>query len=366
MDTLMNYEEFKAYITEHIKEYLPERFENASVSMERMVKNNDTVLDGLRIMEEGPTISPIIYINAEYESYQSGKDVNKVVADLADCYIEHISPSEVLDLDFNVENLMDYDSIKDKITCRLVSQESNSERLSQMPFAPMEDLAVTYHIQVSNGSDGISSIPINQGLMKNYKVDLATLHEQAMTNMERISPTVIKPLGDIVSEMFIRDFMQDNNMEENMARDMLEDMKTSDVPDILVVTNECGINGANCIANPEIQQRIGEKVGGDFFILPSSIHETLILPKTTDMDFSELQDMVQSVNGSVVSAEDKLSDYVYEYDAKEHTFSRADKAYQQIEKMVSEPNLSYKQKEKDSSHTEELKIEPPKHSSHIH
>ena len=90
-----------------------------------------------------------------------------------------------------------------------------------------------------------------------------------------------------------------------------------DIPDTMfVLTNDTKVNGAAAILNDDIRQEIAEKVG-DFYMLPSSIHETLIIPKDAGMEFKELEQMVQEVNQKQVAPGERLSDHVYEYDAKE-------------------------------------------------
>ena len=88
---------------------------------------------------------------------------------------------------------------------------------------------------------------------------------------------------------------------------------------------EAKVNGAAAILNDDVRQEIAEKVG-DFYMLPSSIHETLIIPKDAGMEFKELEQMVQEVNQTQVAPGERLSDHVYEYDAKEHELFRSDRA----------------------------------------
>ena len=90
-------------------------------------------------------------------------------------------------------------------------------------------------------------------------------------------------------------------------------------------TNDTKVNGASEILRDDIRQEIADKIG-DFFVLPSSIHETLIIPKSAGMDRKELEQMVQEVNQTQVLPEERLSDHVYEYDVKEHELFRSDRA----------------------------------------
>lgn len=71
--------------------------------------------------------------------------------------------------------------------------------------------------------------------------------------------------------------------------------------------------------------QIGEGFQGDFFILPSSTHETLVIPDNGAFDYRVLEDMVQTINENEVAPEERLSDHVYHYDVKDRVFERADK-----------------------------------------
>ena len=86
------------------------------------------------------------------------------------------------------------------------------------------------------------------------------------------------------------------------------------------------LNGASMLLSDRAMEMVRETVGDDFFILPSSIHETLIVPKTDDMSLENLEKMVREVNATEVKPGERLSDHVYEYDAEERSIVRADKA----------------------------------------
>lgn len=61
---------------------------------------------------------------------------------------------------------------------------------------------------------------------------------------------------------------------------------------------------------------IAEKLGGDFVVLPSSVHETIILPLNEDMDCNTLDSMIQEINAGVLDEKDKLSDHAFQYDSR--------------------------------------------------
>ena len=96
-----------------------------------------------------------------------------------------------------------------------------------------------------------------------------------------------------------------------------EQMFVASVPD--------KIHGAGVLAYQDFMDQAAERVGGDFFILPSSIHEVLIVPDNGNMSLSDLEAMVKEVNATQVAPEDKLTDSVYHYDSQAKVFELGEK-----------------------------------------
>ena len=108
------------------------------------------------------------------------------------------------------------------------------------------------------------------------------------------------------------------------------------------LTNGDKMNGAGLILQGDLMQQIGEIVGGDFYILPSSCHEVLVIPESMGMDVKELSAMVQQVNETEVSTEDRLSDHVQHYDSKEAVMENAEKRVSRLEKEKAETKAAKK------------------------
>lgn len=317
----MNFDEFKAYLQEHIKEYLPEKYADADVSIQSVVKNNDQKLDGLMIRLEDTNISPNIYINQFFEQFENGRDIDDILATIADIRTQH----EVSN-DFDVSKLTDFDSVKDHITCRLVNAEQNAEYLADKPHTIVEDLAVTYHVALGKEESGTMSAPITNRLMEGFGVDVEQLHKIALDNMDTLTPVSFKSMTETMIDMMLPQMMS-NGMTEEDARDAITDMlPPTENEAMYVLSNEDKLNGAAMLLNDKVMDDITEKVGTDYFILPSSIHEVLIVPKTPEADLETLENMVKEVNATQVAPEERLSDHVYAYDVKEHELFRADKA----------------------------------------
>lgn len=214
-----------------------------------------------------------------------------------------------------------------------MNEEANKQFLRDKPYTEIEDLAVVYQILMDKKEEGTVTITITDSLMDRYGITLEDLHEQAMQNMDTLQPYSFKGMNETMVEMFAADIAREQGLEIKEAEEIAA-QKMSNVPDTMyVLTNDTKVNGAAVILNDDARQEIAEKVG-DFYVLPSSIHETLIIPKSAGMDLRELEQMVQEVNQTQVTPEERLSDHVYVYDAKEHELFRSDSADERIKQKA--------------------------------
>ena len=181
--------------------------------------------------------------------------------------------------------------------------------------------------------------------MDGYGITLDELHNKAIQNMEILQPHCFKGMNEVMAEIFAESIAWENQISMEEAKEMALQMMF-DIPDTLyVLTNETKVNGANAILNDDIRQAIAKQVG-DFYVLPSSIHECLIVPKSNGMKRDDLEQMVQEVNQTQVAPEERLSDHVYEYDAKTHELFRSDKAVERVMQKAAKQaeKVSVKQK----------------------
>lgn len=365
---MKSYSEFMEYIKENVTDYLPERFEEAEISIQQVVKNNDVVLDGLSIRNPDSNISPNIYLNPLYEQYQKGRNLDELVSGIADTYIENMEPIENRTFQVQIEDIKNYEVVKGEIFPRLVNLEKNTTRLQNVPYMQREDLAITYHVKVSGNRDSIGSLMITNELMEVYGVTKEKLHTQAMENMERLSPPVFLPLGEMIVDVMTEDFGRNEGVSQEEAKEYVKDMIPTGGPNVYCLTNQYKMNGAVGIMSESIQQMVADRVGGDYYILPSSVHEVLIVPQSAGMDPEELTDMVNTVNEGCVMQDEILSDHVYQYDAKEHKLSFCAPAKEMKQEQTMEQNRqpAFEEKSIDATKQPEQSHEPIKHSGRSH
>lgn len=365
---MKNYSEFMEYIKENVTDYLPERFEEAEISIQQVVKNNDVVLDGLSIRNPDSNISPNIYLNPLYEQYQKGRNLDELVSGIADTYIENMEPIENRTFQVQIEDIKNYEVVKGEIFPRLVNLEKNTTRLQNVPYMQREDLAITYHVKVSGNRDSIGSLMITNELMEVYGVTKEKLHIQAMENMERLSSPVFLPLGEMIVDVMTEDFGRNEGVSQEEAKEYVKDMIPTGGPNVYCLTNQYKMNGAVGIMSESIQQMVADRVGGDYYVLPSSVHEVLIVPQSAGMDPEELTDMVNTVNEGCVMQDEILSDHVYQYDAKEHKLSLCTPAKEMKQEQTMEQNRqsAFEEKSIDATKQPEQSHEPIKHSGRSH
>lgn len=365
---MKSYSEFMEYIKENVTDYLPERFEEAEISIQQVVKNNDVVLDGLSIRNPDSNLSPNIYLNPLYEQYQKGRNLDELVSGIADTYIENMEPIENRTFQVQIEDIKNYEVVKEEIFPRLVNLEKNTTRLQNVPYMQREDLAITYHVKVSGNRDSIGSLMITNELMEVYGVTKEKLHTQAMENMERLSPPVFLPLGEMIVDVMTEDFGRNEGVSQEEAKEYVKDMIPTGGPNVYCLTNQYKMNGAVGIMSESIQQMVADRVGGDYYILPSSVHEVLIVPQSAGMDPEELTDMVNTVNEGCVMQDEILSDHVYQYDAKEHKLSLCTPAKEMKQERTMEQNRqpAFEEKSIDATKQPEQSHEPIKHSGRSH
>lgn len=275
--------------TERVKAEMTERLNGFEVSEQTVVKLNDNKLLGLVARRKGENAGATVYMNEAYDHYCNGGSIDEIVDELvsviqnAELYRPVIT-DRCFDLDF--------ESIKDNLTVRLVDTELNREYLKEHPYREIgAGLAIVIDV---NMSDDYSFV-INNGLAENYDIDL--LFNTALANMETKHPAILQSME---SALFGGggNALEDDKHIEGMYTLMLEGM-----------TNF----GASVLAYKGVAERILKLFGSSFFILPSSLHEIILIADDGNFDADNLKNMVTQANKTVVDPADVLSDSVFYY-----------------------------------------------------
>ncbi|MEE0686947.1 MAG: DUF5688 family protein [Lachnospiraceae bacterium] len=277
--------------------------EGYKVSVQEVKKNNGLVLTGLTILKKDCNIAPTIYLNQAFEQYQEGRSMESICRELIRVYEEH-----KVQTDFDVSAVTDFAKVQNRICYKLINAEKNEELIADAPHVMLEDLAVIFYILVSQDSEGTGTITIRNNMLSFWDVDTNTLYELALINTQRLFRGSVQSMASVMTEIL------SHKLDEESAQEFYDMMVGEDdmIP-MYICTNTIKLNGAGVILYQGLLQEFADRVGSDFYILPSSIHETLLIPANGDMELEYLRDMVRTVNRTEVAPDEILSDSVYYY-----------------------------------------------------
>ena len=326
----MNNEEFKNEFVEALKEKLSERGNDVDVKVSTVEKMNQSY-EAITITPEGSNIGMNMNLEVFAEAYESGVPFDEIVEQVTNKVEAHLADMPT----FDVQSLTDYEQMKDKLAMEVVAADRNADLLAKVPHQEMEDMAVVYRFVMESDENGRASILVSNDLLDKMGVTPEQLHADALENAPELRPAVIKGMSEVMMDMMGEDAHEMFGIDEFPQDEM---MYVATVPD--------KISGAGVIAYQEFMDQAAEKLGGDFYILPSSIHEVLLVKDDGAVNFNDLKSMVEDVNATQVAPEEKLTDSVYHYDSKEHIFELAEKF--EARQQAKEADISSEKEEKGS------------------
>lgn len=273
------------------------------VLVQNVNKNNGLVLTGISILKKDCNIAPTIYLNQVFEQYQEGRTMESICREIIRVYEEY-----AVHTDFDVSYVTDFAKVQNRICYKLINAEKNEALLTDVPHVMLEDLAIIFYILVSKDSGGTGTITVKNNMLSFWNVDTDTLYQLALVNTQRLFRGTVRSMASMMTEIL------SHKLDEECAQEFYDMMVGEDdmIP-MYICTNADKLNGAGVILYQGLLQEFADRVGSDFYILPSSIHETLLIPANSDMDIEYLRDMVRTVNRTEVAPDEILSDSVYYY-----------------------------------------------------
>lgn len=315
----MEVREFIKTIKEELPDFLPDEvYQDITIDDVVISKMNDQKLHGLTFKPKGSDAAPTLYIDDLYERHENGEDLGLLLVDLANRYEQarHAPAPPAVELS--------WEKVRDKLTVRLLEKSRNIDFLSNMPYADMGNgLAMIVDINMGEDRGGDWRAAVNHGLLESLGVDKETLFITAMDDSMHIAPAV---LTDMSQALFSPD-------KENLL-DRTEPLDTADVGGMYVLTNEEGMLGASALYYPDVKEKAAELIGSGYYVLPSSVHEVILVPDTMDHDVRDLCEMVKQANRTVVEPKDVLSDNVYHYDRDARSLNKVDPGREKADRVA--------------------------------
>ena len=311
----MNLEEF----TEHVAEKLKKKMPQLEIKTVQQKKNNGVFKSGICMGKikngEGWSASPIVYLDDIYSRVQKMEQIEILVDKMINFYETEVKK----DIDFsNISKFRDYEKVKPHLYPKLISAKENKGLLSEVPHKNILDLSLVYYLRCDSGETGeIATSLVKNRQLEIWGVDVKQLHRDAFQNAKK--ETVFFPLGSwlvFLNETAMLEFGKQLPHIEEIGE--IRDSK------MYVLRNKNGMYGASALFCQNVCDKIADLLQCNFYLLPSSIHEWILMPEREwqdgEVSLHELSEMVRTVNQEKVNPEEVLSDHAYYYDIQEKAF----------------------------------------------
>lgn len=288
----MSIEQFVDTVLERINEKAGGNF---IVHKEHKTKNNGCDKVGLVVVTENNPVRPCVYMEEMFAAY-TGKMLS--LDEIVKIVYEGILQSQEKTEEFDLDSVMEWEQVKPNIIAQVINEKMNEEKLSHLPHRSYLDLAIVYLIETGSDGNEIQTITVTYELLDKWKKEEEDLYNTALKNMNDSANMTFRSMHEIIT------------LDEVLSE---EDVKGTDM---YVFTNRTGIGGASVIINQDFLNLLAILLKGDYVILPSSVHEVIVLPKTEqEWDFESLAQLVKDCNKLVVLETEVLGEHCYLYDS---------------------------------------------------
>lgn len=288
-----------------LKNELRKRNPSLDIRIEDIPKTNGVVLTALVVISDSSNISPTIYVDPFFEEYKAGYSLKMIIDEIERLYVK----CNLEGAYFDIQQFLDYDNIKERLCMKLINAGKNKELLEQVPYRRFHDLAVVYYILLPNESclQGIASIPVNNKMVEYWNVSEIDMYSMALKNTRHYFKYLVRPMEEVIMEII------------NEEPETLLEMGMLDLCDERIMyhaSNNAKLYGASFILYNDLLEKFSSE-HGDFYILPSSVHELLFVPSSVaDLDENGLCAMVQDINNNCLDEQEFLSDSIYLFHAE--------------------------------------------------
>lgn len=292
----MNYQQFIEEVERRVKEKIKGN-ETITVYIHTAVKNNGKERKGITVSEKGIHISPTIYLEEYFQQFQEGKPIEKIVEKILQLY-EEVKCSHPCEESL----LQNYEELKGKFACKLIHRGKNEKLLNDIPYVPWMDLAIVAFVLLEVSPYGTATVLVRKEHLEIWGLTEAQLFDEAKKNTPILLPYQFCPMRKLLRE--ICPYAVDEGEEEKES--------------LYVLSNKLRSFGAASMLYEGILEKVGQKLGENYYILPSSIHEVIVVPESKSPVKQDLEEMVREINETQVEEEEVLSDRVYYFSRKEN------------------------------------------------
>ncbi len=315
MGHFMNKTEQYCAFCETVRETVMQRMGNEfEVSVHAVVKYNNIKMDSLIIRKRNAVVMPSIYLNSFYDEFCNGRELDDIIKEILQLYETHHE-------DCQREISFSYEDIKDKFFFRIISKTKNEELLSTIPHIDVGSFALVFHCMMFCDEERMGTLRVAWEHCDMWGISLSTLTElTARSSLQLISPT-LRPIEDVIEDILwdsLRRYAEESDQPatrdqvDELLRLLLHKQDQESIP-MYVLSNQYGNYGASSLMAIPFLDDFHNALKEDFYILPSSVHEAILVPVSKSPGRQRLQEMVREINESQVPEQEFLSDDVYLY-----------------------------------------------------
>ncbi len=342
---MLSYEEFCEKVEKEMVQYMTQEYHNAVFKLVDVIKENDEKHTSLE-METEQNIIPNLYLEECYRVYQKTGNIEATMQLMAHKYQESMNQGEK-NIGFDIS---DYEQVKERLFLSVLNKEKNEQYIQNSCYkeVPGTDLAAVTKILCHRNEEEQAVIPVNENYLSVWGVSKEEIYEQALINTPKLFPPELMNMGDVITYLSLMEEIDPNAVSflQNMDASEESMQYVLSPQEMYVLSNKQKLNGATVLLYPETLQNIAEREGSNFLILPSSIHELILVKDTGSLCVQELQEMVISVNRTTLHPEEFLSDEIYCYDCQEHRISMVTEREQtknRIEEYMEEDEMEFEE-----------------------
>ncbi len=293
----MKYQEFVCAIEKEMNQKLKG---GVQAKQYTAMKNNGKVRRGILMESPGVNLCPTIYLEEFYQRSLEGESMDELVQDILDFY-------SVIKCEksWNTDGIEHYDAIQDKIVFKLIHTEKNRALLQEIPHIELLDLSIVFYALLDVNSQGTATMTVSNEHLRCWDVTKEELLTLARRNVISLLPAELFTMQQAVDDVL----RSASGEKKNLLKGALDEGDDF----MYVLSNPIRSFGAACIAYPEVLDMAGRVLGEDYYVLPSSVHEVVLVPVSKGMEPDEMNAMVGEINETQVADEEILSNHAYLY-----------------------------------------------------
>lgn len=288
----MEYESFKEELLDTLRQ---KAGEGKKILVRKVEKNNGIEEEAVMILSKGERIAPAIYLREFFESWEKeGESTEEIAGEILaqNAYQEK-------EVDFSLDCFDNYEKARGQVYFKLINYEMNKVLLTKVPYIAYLDLAIVFYYRLERGKLQGASMLIHNCNLEAWKINARQLLEDAVMNTSRKLPYTFQGMDALIRELSGED----------------KGLYTGEEI-MYVLTNQEKCFGAAALLYPHVLNHISKILRCNFYVLPSSVHECILVPDQGQYSRFELARMVREVNQTQVEEDEILSYQVYYYDCQ--------------------------------------------------